>query len=91
MRLLLIYVYKERITKSPAIPPLNREKFNKIDNVQLKEGFMLKRSGTVVRSVKYSTPIELRTWKALPPVIDENENLTKIQESDRDFKLAEVS
>lgn len=89
LRLLLIYVYKERITKSPAIPPLNREKFNKIDNVQLKEGFMLKRSGTVVRSVKYSTPIELRTWKALPPVIDENENLTKIQESDRDFKLAE--
>ncbi|KYN04454.1 PREDICTED: peroxisomal membrane protein PEX16-like [Cyphomyrmex costatus] len=89
LRLLLIYVYKERITKSPAIPPLNREKFNKIDNVQLKEGFMLKRSGTVVRSVKYSTPIELRTWKALPSVTDENENLTKNQESNRDLKLAE--
>ncbi|XP_012054391.1 PREDICTED: peroxisomal membrane protein PEX16 [Atta cephalotes] len=89
LRLLLIYVYKERVTKSPATPPLNREKFNKIDNVQLKEGFMLKRSGTVVRSVKYSTPIELRTWKALPSVTDENENLTKNKESDRNLKLAE--
>ncbi|KAG5307809.1 PEX16 protein, partial [Pseudoatta argentina] len=89
LRLLLIYVYKERVTKSPATPPLNREKFNKIDNVQLKEGFMLKRSGTIVRSVKYSTPIELRTWKALPSVTDENENLTKNQESDRNLKLAE--
>ncbi|KYN13782.1 Peroxisomal membrane protein PEX16 [Trachymyrmex cornetzi] len=89
LRLLLIYVYKERVTKSPATPPLNREKFNKIDNVQLKEGFMLKRSGTVVRSVKYSTPIELRTWKALPPVTDENENLTKNQKSDTYLKLAE--
>lgn len=89
LRLLLIYTYKERVTKSPAISPLNREKFNKIDNVQLKEGFMLKRSGTIVRSVKYSTPIELRTWKALPSITDENENLTKNQESERNLKLAE--
>jgi len=80
------------VTKSPATPPLNREKFNKvIDSVQLKEGFMLKRSGTVVRSVKYSAPIELRTWKALLPVTDENENLTKNQESEGNLKLAEVS
>lgn len=80
------------MTKSPATPPLNREKFNKaIDGAQLKEGFTLKRSGTVVRSVKYSAPVEVRTWKALPPVTDENENLTKNQESERNLKLAEVS
>lgn len=90
LRLLLIHVYKERVTKSPATPPLNREKFNKaIDGTQLKEGFTLKRSGTVVRSVKYSAPVEVRTWKALPPVTDENENLTKNQESERNLKLAE--
>lgn len=80
------------MTKSPATPPLNREKFNKtIDSAQLREGFMLKRSGTVVRSIKYSAPIEMRTWKALPSVTDENENLTKNQESERKLKLAEVS
>ncbi|XP_011862848.1 PREDICTED: peroxisomal membrane protein PEX16 [Vollenhovia emeryi] len=90
LRLLLIHVYKERVTKSPATPPLNRDKFNKtIDSAQVKEGFTLKRSGTVVRSVKYSAPIEIRTWKALPPVTDENENLTKNQESERNLKLAE--
>jgi len=91
LRLLLIHVYKERVTKSPATPPLNREKFNKVaDGAQLKEGFMLKRSGTVVRSVKYSAPIDIRTWKALPSVTDENKNLTKSQESDRNLKLAET-
>jgi len=90
LRLLLIHVHKERVTKTPATPPLNREKFNKtIDGVQLKESFTLKRSGTVVRSIKYSTPIEIRTWKALPPIIDENENLTKNQESEKNLKLAE--
>ncbi|XP_028046008.1 peroxisomal membrane protein PEX16 isoform X2 [Monomorium pharaonis] len=90
LRLILVHVYKERLTKSPATPPLNREKFSKaVNNVQLKEGFMLKRTGTVVRSVKYSAPIEVRTWKALPSVTDENENLTKNQESERNLKLAE--
>ncbi|XP_071633080.1 peroxisomal membrane protein PEX16 [Temnothorax longispinosus] len=90
LRLLLIHVCKERVTKSPATPPLNREKFSKVvDDAQSKEGFMLKRSGTVVRSVKYSAPIEMRTWKALPPVTDENENLAKNQESERNLKLAE--
>ncbi|XP_011692391.1 PREDICTED: peroxisomal membrane protein PEX16 [Wasmannia auropunctata] len=90
LRLLLIHVYKERVTKSPATPPLNREKFNKvIDSVQLREGFMLKRSGTVVRSIRHSVPVDIRTWKALPPVTDENENLAKNQESERNLKLAE--
>ncbi|XP_012221616.1 peroxisomal membrane protein PEX16 [Linepithema humile] len=90
LRLLLVHVYKERVTKSPAIPPLDREKFNKvIHNAELKEGFTLKRSGTVIRSVKHSVPVEMRTWKALPSNIDENENLTKNQQSLISLKLAE--
>lgn len=92
LRLLLIHVYKERVTKSPAIPPLDREKFNKvIHNAQSKEGFTLKRSGTVIRSVTHSVPIEMRTWKALPSNTDENENLTMNKKSPISLKLAEVS
>lgn len=87
----MVHVYKERVTKSPAIPPLDREKFNKVvHNAQLKEGFTLKRSGTVIRSIKHSVPIEMRTWKALPSNIDENENLTRNQKSLISLKLAEV-
>lgn len=83
-------MYKERLTKSPATPPLNRENFNKaINSVQLQEGFKLKRSGTVIRSIKHSAPIEMRTWKALPCDTDENENL-RSQESELSLKLAEV-
>lgn len=79
------------MTKSPATPPLNREKFNKVvDSIQSKEGFTLKRSGTVIRSIKHSVPIEMRTWKALPSNTDENKNLTKNQESEKILKLAEV-
>ncbi|CAL1676067.1 unnamed protein product [Lasius platythorax] len=90
LRLLSIHVYKERVTKSPATPPLNREKFNKVVNsIQSKEGFTLKRSGTVIRSIKHSVPIEMRTWKPLPSNTDENENLTKNQESEKILKLAE--
>lgn len=94
MRLLSIHVYKERMTKSPATPPLNREKFNKaVDSIQSKEGFVLKRSGTVIRSIKYSAPIEKRTWTALESKM--NVDLTpKDQESEKNqekiCKLAEV-
>lgn len=82
------------MTKSPATPPLNREKFNKaVDSIQSKEGFMLKRSGTVIRSIKYSAPIEKRTWTALDSKM--NMDLTpKDQESEKNqekiCKLAEV-
>ncbi|XP_014478381.1 PREDICTED: peroxisomal membrane protein PEX16 [Dinoponera quadriceps] len=90
LRLLLIYVYKERITKNPSVPPLNRKTFNKAtDNLQLKGGFRLKRSGIVVRTVKYAEPVQLRTWKALPSDADENQNLSKNQWSDTSLKLAE--
>lgn len=91
LRLLLIYVYKERITKNPAVPPLNRKTFNEAtDNLQMKGGFKLKRSGVVVRTIKYSEPIQLRTWKALPCDADENQNLSKSKWTDTSLKLAEV-
>lgn len=95
LRLLSIHVYKERMTKSPATPPLNREKFNKaVDSIQSKEGFILKRSGTVIRSIKNSAPIEKRTWTALDSKMNEIMDLTpKDQESEKNqekiCKLAE--
>lgn len=77
--------------KSPATPPLNREKFNKdIESVNLKEGFVLKRSGIVIRSVKHSAPVQVRTWKALSPSINKNEKSSKNQNFDRNLMLAEV-
>lgn len=73
------------------MPPLNRNTFNKaINNLESKVGFRLKRSGVVVRTVKYSDPVHLRTWKALPCDTDENQNLSKKQWSDTSLKLAEV-
>ncbi|KOX71980.1 Peroxisomal membrane protein PEX16 [Melipona quadrifasciata] len=47
LRLMLIHIYKERITKSPPIQPLNREKLNNSHSEKLGEGFKLKRSGTI--------------------------------------------
>lgn len=89
MRLMLIYLYKERLTKHPAIAPLNREVFKKV--TQLKNGFILKRSGAVVRDVKNALPVQMRTWKPLSNSNKgENENLTKIHESEQNLKLAEV-
>ncbi|XP_020279388.1 peroxisomal membrane protein PEX16 [Pseudomyrmex gracilis] len=92
LKLLLLHFYKERVIKSPATPPLNREKFNKdIENEEgnLKEGFVLKRSGIVVRSVKHSAPPQVRTWKALSPDINKNEKSAKNQNFDRNLMLAE--
>lgn len=87
----MIYVYKDRITKNPSVPPLNRKIFNKASgNLQSKEGFRLKRSGVVVRAIKYAEPVQLRTWKALPCDADENQNVNNNYWSDINLKLAEV-
>ncbi|XP_011504831.1 PREDICTED: peroxisomal membrane protein PEX16 [Ceratosolen solmsi marchali] len=66
MRLVLIYRYKERITQTPAIRPLNREELNENCNEYKfpKEAFSLKRSGKVVRTVR-SSSIQTRTWTPL--------------------------
>lgn len=67
MRLFLVYRYKERITQTPAIPPLDREKLlekekNVGDGLQRpQEAFSLKRSGKVVRTVR-SSASQARTW-----------------------------
>ena len=66
MRLFLVFRYKERITQTPAIPPLNREKFNENNDClqPTKEAFALRRSGKVVRTVR-SSASHPRTW--IPP------------------------
>ncbi|KAL7301843.1 hypothetical protein TKK_0005450 [Trichogramma kaykai] len=63
MRLFLVFRYKERITQTPAIPPLDREKLNeKNDGLQpTREAFSLKRSGKVIRTVR-SSASHPRTW-----------------------------
>ena len=66
----MVYRYKERITQTPAIPPLNREKLKQEEiKDSLDEGFCLKRSGTVVRSVKNSSTAQARMWTPLAPPI----------------------
>lgn len=63
MRLVLVFRYKEKVTQTPAIPPLNREKINQRDDglQPPNEGFSLKRSGKVIRTVRSSSS-HPRTW-----------------------------
>lgn len=92
MRLVLVHVNKERITKTPPIPPLNREKLNaqKSTGEQIKEGFTLKRCGVVVRSVKTSELPNLRTWSSLLPKENECEMFNGERPNQRSLLLAEV-
>lgn len=91
MRLCLVYVYKENLVKSPSIKPLNRNKINVYDkDVKMREGFQLKRSGIVVRSIKTSRSVQTRVWAPIPSMRDENENVDNAFISKRMLKLAEV-
>ncbi|XP_008552478.1 peroxisomal membrane protein PEX16 [Microplitis demolitor] len=77
LRLLLVHKNKERIVQNPAIPPLNREKLNKIiRNEHIpKEGYQLKRTGAVVRSVHYPGPLETGQWSKLTPLYGDEYNV----------------
>ncbi|XP_008213201.1 peroxisomal membrane protein PEX16 [Nasonia vitripennis] len=95
MRLVLVFRYKERITLTPAIPPLNREKLNENnDGLQRpKEAFSLKRSGKVVRTVRSSSS-QPRTWT--PPTssssveTEELGNATTIDSLKKSLLIAET-
>lgn len=95
MRLVLVFRYKERMTLTPAIPPLNREKINdNTDGLQLpKEAFALKRSGKVVRTVR-SSASQTRTWT--PPAssssveTEELDSNQAIQALKKSLLIAEV-
>lgn len=90
LRLLLVHVYKERVVKNPPIKPLNREKLNESKTEKLKEGFTLKRSGTVVRSVRGTGSTQMRTWEPMSPTAHDNVNLSSSSATGKGFKLAEV-
>ncbi|XP_047366534.1 peroxisomal membrane protein PEX16 [Vespa velutina] len=91
MRLCLVYIYKENLVKSPSIKPLNRNKINVCDkDVKMREGFQLKRSGIVVRSIRTSRSIQTRVWAPIPSMRDENENVDNAFISKRMLKLAET-
>ncbi|XP_031830030.1 peroxisomal biogenesis factor 16 [Nomia melanderi] len=89
LRLLLIHVYKEKIVKSPPLKPLNRDKLNESDEVKIKEGFTLKRSGTVIRSVRGTNSVHKRTWEPLSSNINDNDNLNSSVKLERNIALAE--
>lgn len=76
------------MTKSPPIQPLNREKLKESDGEKLKEGYTLKRSGTVVRSIRGSNCSQMRTWEPLPSTT--TDNLNRSPASEKNLMLAEV-
>ena len=87
---MLIHIYKERVTKSPPIQPLNREKLNDSHSNKLGEGFTLKRSGTVVRSIRSINHSYVRTWKPLSSDVQNNDNLNRSPVLEKNLILAEV-
>ncbi|XP_076300091.1 peroxisomal biogenesis factor 16 [Lasioglossum baleicum] len=87
LRLLLVHVYKEGIVKSPPLKPLNRNKLNESEEEKIKEGFTLKRSGTVVRSIRGTNSMHMRTWEPLSPSI--HDNLNSSTKLERNIALAE--
>lgn len=76
------------MTKSPPIQPLNREKLKESDGEKLKEGYTLKRSGTVVRSIRGANYSQMRTWEPLPSTT--TDNLNRSPASEKNLMLAEV-
>lgn len=91
MRLFLIHIYKENVVKNPSIPPLNRDKMNDVcdKDIPMKEGYQLKRSGIVVRSIRTSRSVQTRVWAPIPSMRDENQNVDNPIISKRILKLAE--
>ncbi|XP_053988942.1 peroxisomal membrane protein PEX16 [Hylaeus volcanicus] len=89
LRLLVIHVYKERMVKCPPIQPLNRDMLIKSNEEKLKNGFMLKRSGTIVRSIRGTNSLQARTWERLPSVPSESDNLNASTVSEKKFIIAE--
>ncbi|XP_066586362.1 peroxisomal membrane protein PEX16 [Prorops nasuta] len=82
LRLFLVHVYEERLTKTPPITPLNREKLNSenCNNiVNTIDGYVLKRSGSMIRSIKATDSIQVRTWAPLLNKNNEsNNNINKV-------------
>ncbi|XP_076631108.1 peroxisomal biogenesis factor 16 [Colletes latitarsis] len=89
LRLLVIHVYKERIVKRPPIQPLNRDMLNESNDEKLQEGFVLKRSGIVVRSIKDTNSTQMRTWEPLTSVISNNDNFNASNAWEKKFLFAE--
>ncbi|XP_043260962.1 peroxisomal membrane protein PEX16 [Colletes gigas] len=89
LRLMVIHVYKERIVKRPPIQPLNRDMLNESNDEKLQEGFTLKRSGIVVRSIRDSSSTQMRTWEPLTSIISNNDNLDASNVPEKKFLFAE--
>lgn len=85
LRLILVHMCNETLTKSPAIQPLNREKLTEsVEKANCEDGFILKRTGTVVRSVRTAKPVEVRSWE---PLSNDKKNISST--STKNLMLAE--
>lgn len=95
LRFLLIFRYKERVTQTPAIPPLNRERIKEQEGREpVDGGFCLKRSGAVVRSVRNSNIVPNRMWTPPAPPICSDRSESNVQcspSSRKNIIIAEVS
>lgn len=90
MRLLLVHCFKERVTQSPPIPPLKREKLTENVETVESDGFSLKRSKKVIRKVNSGGYSQYRSWAPLPPIgIDDRQNNVDITPKKK-LILAEV-
>lgn len=93
LRLFLVHRNKERIIQVPAISPLNHDKLNKVlRNEHIpKEGYQLRRTGLVVRSVHYPGPLETGQWSKLTPLHGEEFRIQSPNpESLKNLSLSEV-
>lgn len=79
--LILVHQYGEIPLQQPPIPALQRRKIAEDDlNEEFRQpGFVLKRSGRVIRIVEGGIPVNLRDWKPIdsyiqPHVNNDNEN-----------------
>ncbi|KAG8035126.1 hypothetical protein G9C98_001616 [Cotesia typhae] len=93
LRLFLVHRNKERIIQVPAISPLNHDKLNKVlRNEHIpKEGYQLRRTGLVVRSVHYPGPLETGQWSKLTPLHGEEYRIQSPNpESIKNLSLSET-
>ncbi|XP_046432853.1 peroxisomal membrane protein PEX16 [Neodiprion fabricii] len=90
MRLLLVHRYKERVTQSPPIPPIKRDKISdKVETIE-KDGFALKRSKKVVRKVNSGGCSQFRSWAPIPPLGIDDQQTTIDLTPNKKIILAET-
>lgn len=92
LKLILVYVYKERVTQNPPIQPLNRDKLAKSAKEEfVKEGcFSLKHSGTVIRRVSATDTTHARKFSPPVAIKENSDQPTEQLKTNRNMLIAET-